>query len=102
MHFDSGQREEVRRELTDATVREIDHHMIRGTGVSNVVSNAAANVTTAVLGGPEDLTRRIHARDPTFAGLVTRRYMLAARDVTGGQRGHSRSSRGRPPADRGP
>ena len=39
VHFDSGQREEVRRELTDATVREIAHDMIRGTGVSNVVYN---------------------------------------------------------------
>ena len=57
--------------------------MIRGTGVSNAVYNAAANVTTAVLGGPEKLTMLMRERDPAFAGLVSRRYMLAARDVTG-------------------
>jgi len=83
VHFDEAQQEEIRRDLTSASVREIGHHMIRGTGVSNVVYNAAANVTTAVLGGPAELTRRIHARDAAFAGLVSRRYMLAARDVTG-------------------
>lgn len=83
VHFDETQQAEIRRELSGASVREIAHHMIRGTGVSNLVYNAAANVTTAVLGGPVELTRRIHARDPAFAGLVCRRYMLAARDVTG-------------------
>ena len=57
--------------------------MIRGTGVSNAVYNAAANLVTAFLGGPPELTGRIHARHPDFAGIASRRYMLAARDVTG-------------------
>jgi hypothetical protein len=55
--------------------------MIHGVGVSNEVYNAAANVTTAVLGEPEGLTARIRAR--FGAGAHVRRYMLAARDVTG-------------------
>lgn len=82
-HFTADQRDEIRRGLREATVRTIGHHMIRGTGVSNVVYNAAANVTTASLGGPARLTGRIHARDPAFGDLAVRRYMLAARDVTG-------------------
>ncbi len=83
VHFDDAQRIEIRRDLTNASIREIGHHMIRGTRVSNVVYNAAANVTTAALGGQAEMTRLMHARDPAFSGLVTRRYMLAARDVTG-------------------
>lgn len=82
-HFTAEQRDEIRQALREATVRTIGQHMIRGTGVSNVVYNAAANVTTASLGGPASLTARIHARDPAFADMAVRRYMLAARDVTG-------------------
>ena len=36
--------------------RTVGHHMIRGTGVSNAVYNAAANLVTAFLGGPPELT----------------------------------------------
>lgn len=83
VHFDAGTQAEIREELQDATVRRIGVAMIRGTGVSNPVYNAAANVTTAAFGGPEGMTRAIHARDESLRGLVARRYMLAARDVTG-------------------
>jgi hypothetical protein len=44
---------------------------------SNVVYNAAANVVTAVLGGPEALTALIRKRDAAFAMVSARRYMLA-------------------------
>ena len=46
--------------------------MIRGTGVSNPVYNAAANLVTAFLGGPPELTARIQARHPDY-----RRHRLA-------------------------
>lgn len=82
-HFDAATRAEIREHLTEATVRTVGRHMIRGDDVSNAVYNAAANLTTAVLGGPRALTARIHARHPDFAGIEARRYMLAARDVTG-------------------
>ena len=58
--------------------------MIRSTDdVPNEVYNAAANVTTALVGGPDGPTGRLRARDPAFSGLAVRRYMLAERDVTG-------------------
>ena len=82
-HFTAVDQADVREHLTAATPRAIGRMMIRGTSVSNAVYNAAANVTTALLGGPEALTRRIHGRAPAFSGLAVRRYMLAARDVTG-------------------
>lgn len=82
-HFDEETRAEIREHLTEATARTVGRHMIRGDGVSNAVYNAAANLTTAFLGGPRALTRRIHERHPDFAGIEARRYMLAARDVTG-------------------
>lgn len=82
-HFDEETQAEIREHLAEATVRTVGRHMIRGDGVSNAVYNAAANLTTAFLGGPRALTRRIHERRPDFAGIEARRYMLAARDVTG-------------------
>ena len=82
-HFTVDDLADIRAEIADATIRRIGQMMIRGTDVSNAVYNAAANVTTALLGGPEALTGLIHDRDPAFGGLVVRRYMLAARDVTG-------------------
>ncbi len=82
-HFDAETQAEIREALTAAPTETVGFHMIRGTGVSNAVYNAAANLTTAFLGGPAELTRRIHARHPDFAGIHSRRYMLAARDVTG-------------------
>ena len=82
-HFDPETQAEIREHLETANARTVGHHMIRGTGVSNAVYNAAANLVTAFLGGPSELTGRIHARHPDFSGIHSRRYMLAARDVTG-------------------
>ena len=82
-HFDSETQAEIREHLETASAATVGRHMIRGSGVSNAVYNAAANLTTSFLGGPPELTRRIHARHPDFAGIHSRRYMLAPRDVTG-------------------
>ena len=83
VHFPSEVREEIRRGLGGASVREIGRIMIHDEGGSNAVYNAASNVAIDALGGPEATTRAIHRRDPAFGGLHVRRYMLAARDVTG-------------------
>ncbi len=83
VHFDPEVQAEIREHLETATARTVGRHMIRGTGVSNPVYNAAANLVTAFLGGPPELTARVHARHPDFGGIESRRYMLAARDVTG-------------------
>ena len=83
VHFDADTQAEIREHLETATARTVGRHMIRGTGVSNPVYNAAANLVTAFLGGPPELTDRIQARHPDFSGIDSRRYMLAARDVTG-------------------
>lgn len=79
-HFAAPLRAEIVRELAHASVHRVGRAMIRGDGVSNGVYNAAANLTTAHLGGPAALTARIHARDPAFAAVHVRRYMLAARN----------------------
>ena len=83
VHFHADTQAEIREHLETATARTVGHHMIRGTGVSNPVYNAAANLVSAFLGGPPELTGKIQARHPDFAGIDSRRYMLAARDVTG-------------------
>ncbi len=83
VHFDADTQAEIKEHLETADARTVGRHMIRGTGVSNPVYNAAANLVTAFLGGPPDLTARIQARHPDYAGIDSRRYMLAARDVTG-------------------
>ena len=83
VHFDADTQAEIKEHLETATARTVGRHMIRGTGVSNPVYNAAANLVTAFLGGPPELTGRIQARHPDYAGIDSRRYMLAARDVTG-------------------
>jgi hypothetical protein len=61
------------------------------TAASNIVYNAAANVVTATLGGPEALTKIIRERDPAFGDVAVRRYML--RDA-----GNSRSANVAPAA----
>ena len=83
VHFDPDTQAEIREHLETATARTVGRHMIRGTGVSNPVYNAAANLVTAFLGGPPELTARVKARHADYAGIDSRRYMLAARDVTG-------------------
>lgn len=81
--FPAAERDTIRQALRGATVRRVGEIMIRSGETANGVYNAAANVTTAVLGGPAALTQKIHARDAAFRDLAARRYMLAARNVTG-------------------
>jgi len=78
-HFTPEQRAEIRRELIGATVRRVGLVMMGTAPASNIVYNAAANVTTAVLGGPEALTALIRKRDAAFAAVSARRYMLRNR-----------------------
>ena len=114
-HFDAETRADIREQLENASARLVGRHMIRGDGVSNAVYNAAANLTTtAFLGGPAALTRRIRARHPDFAGIASRRYMLAARAMSPATTKHTarslaavprgdrarRCSRARPPRPR--
>jgi hypothetical protein len=82
-HFTPEQRAEIRRELNGATVRRIGLVMMGTAPASNVVYNAAANVTTAVLGGPDALTALIRKRDAAFADVSARRYMLRNRRERG-------------------
>lgn len=82
-HFKPAVRDEIRRELSAATVRRVGEVMIGKTEVSNEVYNAAANLTTAILGGPEALTAAIHRRDPAFESVEVRRYMLRDRTKPG-------------------
>lgn len=81
--WDPETQAEIRDRLETADARTVGQRMVRGTGVSISVHNAAANLVAAFLGGPRELTRRIQARHPEFAGIHSRRYMAAARDVTG-------------------
>ena len=76
-------RVEIRRELADASARRVGEIMMGKRKATNAVYNAAANVTTAVLGGPDSLAAKIHAREPEFAPIQPRRYMLAPRDRPG-------------------
>ena len=82
-HFTEQQRADIRRELTTATVRHIGEVMIGKAKVSNPVYNAAANLITAVLGGPEALTKSIRQLDPAFQSVTARRYMLRDRKQPG-------------------
>lgn len=81
-HFSSAQRAEIRKELSGASIRRVGEIMTGKVPASNAVYNAAANLITAVLGGPEDLTRLIRARDPALTVSV-RRYMLRDRKDPG-------------------
>ena len=82
-HFSSEQRAEIRRGLGAASVRRVGEVMMGKAPASNAVYNAAANLTTAVLGGPESLTKLIRGRDPAFARVSVRRYMLRDRKDPG-------------------
>ena len=72
-----------RERLAEATIDDLARVMIGTADAPNKVYNGAANVVIALLGGPEAATRRLHARDPDFAGLVVNRYMLADRKPSG-------------------
>jgi hypothetical protein len=78
-HFTPEQRDEIRRGLTGIPARQVGLIMMGSAPASNVVYNAAANVTTVALGGPEALTRLIRMRDPAFGLVSARRYMLRNR-----------------------
>jgi len=82
-HFPAEVRDEIRKELTSSSVRRVANIMQGNTDVSNAVYNAAANLVTAELGGPEKLTALIHARDPRFKSVMARRYMLRDRKEHG-------------------
>jgi hypothetical protein len=84
MFKDPAARDEIRRVLTGASVRRVGEVMTRGTAgaepmYGNAVYNAAANLVTVALGGPEPLTQLIRKRDPAFNKVSVRRYMLADR-----------------------
>jgi hypothetical protein len=82
-HFTPEQRADVRRELTGATVRRVGLVMMGSAKASNIVYNAAANLVTVALGGPDALTAAIRRRDPAFAAVAARRYMLRNRRERG-------------------
>jgi Beta-lactamase enzyme family len=82
-HFSSEQRAEIRRVLGRASVRRVAEIMMGKANASNAVYNAAANLITAVLGGPEMLTKLIRDRDPAFKEVAVRRYMLRDRKNPG-------------------
>jgi hypothetical protein len=82
-HFSPAQRATAEKALGNASVRRIGEAMITSKGVDNATYNLAANLVTAHLGGPTWLEAKLHARDPAWAGLHVRRYMLADRKVNG-------------------
>jgi hypothetical protein len=82
-HFTPEGRDEVRKGLAGASVRKIGGVMMGSVAASNLVYNAAANVAIALLGGPEGATKAIRDRDPAFAPIAVRRYMLADRKARG-------------------
>ena len=96
VHFDADTQAEIREHLETATARTVGRHMIRGTGVSNPVYNAAANLVTAFLGGPPELTDKNPGPPPGF--LRHRLAPLHARRAGrhGGQHRDRRFARGRP------
>jgi hypothetical protein len=57
--------------------------MLGSDEATNLVYNAASNAAIALLGGPNETTRLIHARDPDFAAIMVRRYMLTDRKAHG-------------------
>lgn len=82
-HFTPAQRATALRLLGGQSTHRVCEAMISSKGVDNATYNVAANLVTARFGGPAALTQRLHARDPRFAGLQVRRYMLADRAANG-------------------
>ncbi|WP_435020117.1 hypothetical protein TA3x_001656 [Tundrisphaera sp. TA3] len=82
-HFPPKQRDEIRQGLAGATVRRIGGVMMGAIPATNLVYNAAANASIALLGGPEATTRAIAARDAAFEPIRVRRYMLTNRKTYG-------------------
>ena len=77
--FSQEERVETRKTLGGASVRRVGEIMMGKAKTPNSVYNAAANLTTAVLGCPEELTKSTQKRDPIFRGIKAGRYMLAKR-----------------------
>jgi hypothetical protein len=65
--------------LGGSTPRNLGLVMMGRIPAENPVYNMAANVIIADLGGPAAVTGKVHARDPSFAGIQIRRYMLSER-----------------------
>ena len=82
-HFSDVQKLDIRKTLGGKSVRELGKIMMGSAPASNAAYNAAANVITACLGGPEGLTKRIQKRDPAFTSVFVRRYMLRDRNENG-------------------
>lgn len=82
-HFDEAQRAEIRAGLAGVSVRKLGGLMMGSVPASNLVYNAAASTVIALFGGPEGLTKAIRSRDPAFATIAVRRYMLADRHASG-------------------
>ena len=83
VHFSAEQRATAKKLLGDASIRRMAEAMMNGRGVDNATYNIAANLVTAHFGGPAKLTKRLHERSPSWAGLYVRRYMLANRTTNG-------------------
>lgn len=81
--FSAAPREEVRAALRGASARTVGAIMMGSKSVSNAVYNGAANLAIASLGGPVEVTAKVHARDVAFGGVAVRRYMLASRTANG-------------------
>ena len=82
-HFTAAQRATARKALGGATVRRLGEAMITSKDVDNVTYNIAANVVTALAGGPAWLEAKLHARTDEWQDLRVRRYMLADRTANG-------------------
>jgi hypothetical protein len=74
--FSAAQLDEARRALAGKTYLELARIMMGRTEALNDIYNAACNVLMVKLGGPAAINRRLHERDPAFAGFDVNRYML--------------------------
>jgi len=83
-HFDAEQKIAARQDLPGLSARQMVEAMLHKKHVnSNAAYNSAANVIIEYLGGPTEVTQRIHRRFPSAKELVIARYMLADRNSTG-------------------
>jgi hypothetical protein len=73
--FTPRELEEARAQLSGKTYRELARIMMGRTDAVNAVYNAACNLIMIKLGGPRAIGERIHALDPSLAGLDVNRYM---------------------------
>ena len=88
VHFSDATKKEIVADLSDATIKRLGWIMIDkrdevGRKYSSASYNGATNLAIALLGGPTETTRAIHAREASFHGMTVNRYMLADRMITG-------------------